>query len=117
MIDVTKIRLSQDQILGGNYGIITKITPAMKYVDNKPTDEIDGYKVEVIAIANKSYDKVSVKVAEKPEISQEDIDAANTPIQISFTGFEAKIYRSYKSNTFELSCKAKSVQFFGNKSK
>ncbi|MCR5432369.1 MAG: hypothetical protein K6E95_07410 [Lachnospiraceae bacterium] len=115
MIDITKIALNIEQIFGGNSAVISRITPAKKYIDGKPTEEIEAYKVEAIAIANRTYDRVCVKVSQRPELSQDQIDAAVDPIQISFEGFEARIYKNFRTNTYELTCKAKSLQVIGNK--
>lgn len=115
MKDITKIQLTFNQIFGGDFAVPVEITEAKKYENGKYTDEVECYKVTALCVCDKSYDKVVVKVLEKPPVTNEEIQKAQTPMQIRFQDFTSNLYRDYKNNTYQLTCKARALQIVANK--
>ena len=103
-MEITKVRLTLSSLTNDGPAIVTSVSEAHRFEDGKVTDEIEGYKVEVVATGN-GFEKFSVKVAEKPAIS----DAMLGKASVDFDGFEAKPYKDFRNNTVGISCKAKSV--------
>ncbi len=68
-----------------------------------------------MAVDDKSYNKFVVKVAEKPSFTQEQIDNATSPLYVTFKEFEGRIYKNFKTGTYEISCKAQSVHLVNAK--
>lgn len=108
---ITDIILNQEQILGGDRAILTRISEGKKFVNGHYTDEIDCYKLEVVCVADKSFDKVIVKLPsdKTPGITQEQIEASTSPVYVKFEGLTGKFYMSNITNRYELSCKATAV--------
>ena len=109
-MEFKKIRLLQGQVFGSEKLLVTKVFPVMKFVDGHYTQDVDHYNVEGVAVDDKTYDKVTVKVAEKPSFTQEQIDNATSPLYVTFKEFEGRIYMNYKTGKPEVTCKAQSAQ-------
>jgi hypothetical protein len=114
-MDITKIRLSSQQVLGDDTAIMIEQKPLYAYKNNVRLDEQIGMTFDVLAFQNGSMDKVSVKVegATAFNVSQDELIEANKTLNfyfIKFSGFEAKPYNSSNSKTMLLSCSAKSAE-------
>ena len=104
MFDLSKLIITEPCLSNGGKFIILSATPKKQYLDGKYTDVIEGYKVDVCAISN-DFEKFSVTVSEKPDIPEDMYRKA----AVQFVNFEGKIYKNFKSNQYDLACKAKSV--------
>ena len=108
-MDVNNLRIFDSDCLSISGRIILiKIEASRVFEGGKYTDVIDYYKATCIFPDN-GYEKVIVKIQQKPQITQEVIDSAQNPIYCNFEDFEAKFYRDFKKNSVGISCKAKSV--------
>ena len=104
-MDLTRLNITLETLSKNQPLILTDIAEIRKY-DNENKrylDEIEAFKVGVVAIGN-GYEKFTVKVKQKPPM------AADSQMQVEFAGFEAKIYRDFRNNTYALSCSADSVK-------
>lgn len=70
--------------------IALSISPAYAYENGKRTETIDGYTMEVV-LPDLGFEKLRIKVSEKPKFEQADIDASST-FAVKFEGFSAKFY-------------------------
>ncbi|WP_395549394.1 MULTISPECIES: hypothetical protein [unclassified Lacrimispora] len=109
-MDVSKLYLSTESLAGkGSKRIyITSCKEVTSYVDGKATDSIENYRIECVFPDNQ-YEKVIIKVTDKPPVTQEMIDKAESPITVSLQDLECKLYRDFKNNTYSISCKAKAL--------
>lgn len=71
--------------------IALSVSPAYAYENGKKTETIEGYTVEIV-LPDLGFEKLRVRISEKPKFSQADIDAADTPFAVKFEGFSAKFY-------------------------
>jgi hypothetical protein len=113
---INQIRLNMDSItLAGNKVRLIGIRPTHEYKDNAMTDNIIGTTYNCVAEEN-NFEKFRVKVDNiNPIISAEQLEESKTPIYISFQDFEGKLYKSWKTNTWAITCKAKSASIVKSK--
>lgn len=71
--------------------IALSVSPAYAYENGKRTETVEGYAVEIV-LPDLGFEKLRVRISEKPKFSQADIDAADTPFAVKFEGFSAKFY-------------------------
>ena len=84
-MDARKLRIAPESL--GNKLLLTDVIPYKKYVDNKPTDEIEGYRY-VVACTAHGLDKLSIKIAGKQLME----DPAGGYPAVTFTGLEIRPY-------------------------
>ena len=61
-MDARKLRIAPESL--GSKLLLTEVASYKKYVDNKPTDEIEGYRY-VVACVDHGLDKLSIKIPGK----------------------------------------------------
>lgn len=109
-MDLTKVKPTMESLLGGKTAVLLSVRESFAFdSDNHATQTVDGYRVEVVLPEN-SYEKLTVKVMLKPMITQEQLDAAETPIRCTFDSFDCRIYRDFKNGGYGISCRAKAMQ-------
>lgn len=84
-MDNMKLRISPRSL--GDKMLLAQVVPFRKYIDGKPSDEVEGYRY-VVALPAHNLDKISVKI---PGKQQMDDPAGGFPA-VTFTGLEVKPY-------------------------
>ena len=91
---LNNLRLPLEIVARSEEVLVTEVTPFKDYIDGKPSENIAGYKYNVVCPANK-YEPLAVKIRQsQPTITNEEIDAAGGSIKVTFVGFEGKFYRT-----------------------
>ena len=108
-MDITKLSINLPAITKDKPAIVTAINPIKNYKDGRYTDEVVGFRVEAVATGN-GYEKFSVNVLEQPNILENELGT----VAVTFEKFEAKIYKDYKNNRYDISCKAQRVVIIDN---
>lgn len=108
-MDLTKLNVPLSALTKDKPVVVTSVSEVHEFKDGRSTDEIVAYRVEVVATGN-SFEKFTVKVTEKPMITEEQLGKA----VVSFVDFEGKIYRDFKNNRYDISCKARAVNVVKN---
>lgn len=110
MLRITSIILTLLQVAKSTEVLVTEVKSYKNYIDGKPSDEIAGYKYEVVCPANK-YESFSVKIPQAaPTITTEMLEAAGGSIKATFKGFEGKFYRDSRSGEYLFTAKATEVE-------
>lgn len=110
MFTPNKPILSLHQVALSNEVLITGLSPFREYIDGKPSENIAGYKYNVVCPANK-YESINVKIRQAtPTITNEQIEAAGGSIKATFKGFEGKFYRDSRSGEYLFTAKATEVE-------
>lgn len=106
------LELSLEDIAKSVTCYLTRMFPYYKFDNGNKTDEIIGYNYEC-ALPDNMYEKIVVKVEEKvPSIASETLEEGSIPV--TFEGFVGKFYKDFKTNSYKLSCKAKSILILDN---
>lgn len=109
MIKPENLIISLETVAGSKKVILVNTAESKVYKDGKVTEEIDGYRYEVVALDNK-YEKFQVKVeGTNPIVTQEAIDASDKPIYVTFDGFEGRFYMNSQSHSYMFTAKAKNM--------
>lgn len=88
--------------------ILLSVRPDYEYVNNKITDNLIGYKYDIVE--DISFEKLTVKVASiTPVMTQEQIDNAKDRIYVTFNNAIAKPYRNTSTGNYDLSISANSI--------
>ncbi|MBR5368267.1 MAG: hypothetical protein IK138_03185 [Lachnospiraceae bacterium] len=103
-MDISKLKLNWASITNDKPAILVSCSEAFKFENGKYTDEVDHYKVYV-CLLGMEWEKVAVKVTEKPVITEEMFGKA----RVHFEGFTAKFYRNSNTGHYDVSCNAKSL--------
>ena len=91
---INNIKLELKQVANSEEVILIGVIPFKDYIDGKPSENIAGYKYNVVCPANK-YEPLAVKIRQsQPTITNEQIEAAGGSIKVTFVGFEGKFYRT-----------------------
>ncbi len=94
MLKITDFRFSLLMVAKSEEVLVTEATPFKDYTDGKPSENIAGYKYNVVCPTNK-YEPLAVKIRQsQPTITNEQIEAAGGAIKVTFVGFEGKFYRT-----------------------
>lgn len=109
-MELSKLLIEPKNVLRGeDLAILTDIRESHPYENGKANPNIvDGYKLNCVCPSN-GFERITVHVQDKPAITKETLDNAETPVKVRFESPDFKIYRDYRNNTYALSCKAKSV--------
>lgn len=107
-MEISKIKPSLENVAGSKVMILQSVQPSYTYENGHKTDNQDGWSCDFVCLDN-GYEKLRCKVISKIPISQEMIEASESPIKCTLDGFECKIYRDFKNNTYAISCKAKAL--------
>lgn len=106
-MQLSKLNLPLDVIIGGANQILLEVTPYYAYMDGKKSDTILGYRYTVVE--DKNFEKFSVKIPSSvPAISQESIDSSKQRIIVTFDNAIAKPYRT-QSGEYDLSISATGI--------
>ena len=106
---INNIKLELKQVANSEEVILIGVIPFKDYIDGKPSENIAGYKYNVVCPANK-YDPLAVKIRQsQPTITNEEIDAAGGSIKVTFVGFEGKFYRT-SNGDYAFTAKADSME-------
>ena len=92
-MDITKIKLTIQQVANSDTVLITDVRELKEFVDNKVTDKTIGWIYSVVAPANK-YAGFSIKVNDLiPAITKEDLEAKGGTVKAKVKGYEGTIYK------------------------
>ena len=76
---IADLAFPMSQITETNVFVVTKVAVQKKYVDGKPTDEVEG--VSYVLTDTKTYTQIRIKSLETvPVITQEELNASETPV-------------------------------------
>ena len=110
MITIVAFIFTLLQVAKSNEILVVGVKPYKNYIDGKASDEIAGYKYDVVCPANK-YESFSVKIPQAtPTITTEMLEAAGGSIKATFKGFEGKFYRDSRSGEYLFTAKATEVE-------
>lgn len=112
MIRLSGLNIPLEVIFKNNTFILLNVREAKNYEDGKVTNDVIGYRYEVVD--TETFEKFMVKViGTSPVISQESIENSTKKVKVSFTNAVAKPYRTSTGN-YELSIKADSINIVPN---
>lgn len=100
MIKINQCSIDADKTVG-NKLLLTNVQPAYKWVDGKPTRDLEGYKYEV-ASEKLGLDKLSVKIE-----GDQKLEFNGKLEQVKFEGLEMSIY--WRNETPMISAKATNI--------
>lgn len=83
-MNITDLKISNESL--GNKLWLVDVLPVYEYKNNERTDKVCGYKYTV-AMADKSLDKINVKIEGKKQLEKPDGYA-----EVTFSGLELFIY-------------------------
>lgn len=86
-----KKRIPLTNIIGTDVFVALTILPVYRYVDGKRTDEVNGYKYDVVDEIK--YDRYSIKVQGEPLMSNEELQAMREHEKVILQ-FEKQVYIS-----------------------
>ncbi len=107
-LKVNNIRFSLKDIANSDTVVLVSASADREYKDGKATGTIIGTRYQVVCPAAK-YADFSVKVSGPQVITQEEIDAAVTPIEVSFEGFVGRFYRLDGASDYDFTAKADEI--------
>lgn len=88
---IAKLDLNWKNFSKNETAIAVSIAPSYAYENGRRTDTMEGYVVEVV-LPELAFEKMRVKVSEKPQFSQRDIDTASSPLIVKFEDFSARFF-------------------------
>ena len=93
------------------YSVALTILPVYRYVDGKRTDEVNGYKYDVVDEIK--YDRYSIKVQGEPLMSNEELQAMREHEKVMLQFEKPSVYLYYNSQTklYEDSYSAEAVMY------
>ena len=104
-MEITKLKIPIEALSNRGELVLLNVVEVNKYEKGKKTEEVEGYKIEVVAPAN-GYEKFSVRVPDKPTYTEKDFGSA----KIVFDDFKAKVYRNFQTGAYGLTCTASSMR-------
>lgn len=108
MINISKLNLTLEQIIGNAKLQLLHSKPTRQYENGQATDLIIGTTYEVVQHGGE-YEKFFVKVSDvDTAISDEDIVASKEPIFVEFTNATCKLYKD-ASGRIQVSVKADAI--------
>lgn len=91
---ISDITLSMSQVTDSDVFAVTGVSIIKKYVDGKPTDDVDG--IRYLLTDTKTLTQISVKTLEKkPAITQDEIDNAGCLMYVKLP-IEETLIKPYK---------------------
>jgi len=100
MIKLHALKIDVVATLGKRYWL-TEVRPVYKYIDNKKTDEIDGYRYTIV-LPERGLEKISVKIEGKKRI-----DTPDNYVEVDFSNLELYIY--WLSGQPQIGARAKDI--------
>ena len=107
-LKVNNVTLTLEQAAGSSKAILIEAAPDRAYKDGKATDTIIGTRYRVVC-PDAKYVDFPVKVPGPQAITQEEIDAADAPIEVSFKGFVGRFYRPDGAADYAFTSRADSI--------
>ena len=100
MLTIKNIKIDAKQTLGRQL-LLVGVQPVNKYVNGKPTDEIEGYKYNVV-LPERNFEKIAIKI-----LGRQLIEAPNGYLEVEFEGLEVYLY--WWNGKYELGARATGV--------
>lgn len=110
MLDITKIKLTVNQITGNpeGKGILLEERAGYDYVDGKRTENQTHVKYQVVFPEN-NFEKVTVKVPGTKSVVNPEQLAQQGKVNVKFKNLTGKIYRK-NSGEYDISVSADSLE-------
>lgn len=109
MINISKIIFPLNLIAKGDTVLITGFSKVKKYIDNKPTDQVESIRYACVAPMN-HYEGFNVKIqGHTPIITDEELEAKGGSIKVKLKGFEGKFYLD-KSGKYQFTSTATGIE-------
>jgi len=106
-MQLSKLNIPFNIVVNDANIILLGVAPYYEYVDGKKTENLLGYKYNIVE--DKTFEKFSVKIASKaPVITPEQIDSSKERIKVAFENAFAKPYRTF-SGDYDLSVTATGI--------
>lgn len=105
-METKNIVIDFEKTLGSNY-FVCNIEAAHKWIDGVPSDNIDGWKVTIV-LPERSYEKISVKVNEKPSdviFEKRNCLVYFENISAYFYAINNRVYTSLKADSVRIRAK------------
>lgn len=111
MLTIEKLLISLMLINNGSdILLITGVHILKKFVDGKPTDQLDGMRYTCVLPANK-YEQITIKLDNPvPVITPEELEAKGGTVKAKAKGFEGRFYKDNKSGDYRFTAKATSLE-------
>lgn len=93
--------------LGQTMLLVSEAEAYTKFVEGNVTDEIIGYKYDLV-LCDYNWDKITVKIESTQPIINFDSQNGSAPIKVQLTGLQANPY--IQNNRVALSFKATSIK-------
>ncbi len=101
-MNINSIVIDSRKTIGGKT-ILTKVSPVYVYNNGQRTNEIEGYRYEVV-LPSRSYEKLTVKIpGEKRLEMPEDCE------EVQFDNLELFVY--WRAGTYDVAAQATDVRF------
>jgi len=107
-LKVNNVKLTFEQAAGSSKAIVIEAAPDKEYKDGKATDTVIGTRYRVVC-PDAKYIDFPVKVAGPQAVTQEEIDASDAPIEVSFKGFVGRFYRPDGAADYSFTSRADSI--------
>ena len=106
-----KKRIPLTNIIGTDVFVALTILPVYRYVDGKRTDEVIGYRYDVVDEIK--YDRYSIKVQGEPLMSNEELQAMreHEKVMLQFENPSVYLYYSSPTKCYEDSYSAEAVMY------
>lgn len=103
-IDIKNIKIDVQRTFGETLLVVGNPRPVNKYVNGKATDEIEAFRYPLLSTLN--WRPLNIKVKQKdPSIVYE-----GTPIPVSFTNLEGKLWQDSKTQDINISLTADTIK-------
>ena len=114
MIKIIDINFTIDQIAKSDIVLITAVRELFRYdASGKRTDELEGYRYNVVAPENK-YVEFDFK-APTAAITQEQLDAAKGGgVKAKVKGFKGRFYFNSRIKDYAFTATAEAIEVLGN---
>ena len=106
-----KKRIPLTNIIGTDVFVALTILPVYRYVDGKRTDEVCGFRYDVVDEIK--YDRYSIKVQGEPLMSNEELQAMreHEKVMLQFENPSVYLYYSSQTKCYEDSYAADAVMY------
>lgn len=106
-----KKRIPLTNIIGTDVFVALTILPVYRYVDGKRTDEVCGFRYDVVDEIK--YDRYSIKVQGEPLMSNEELQAMreHEKVMLQFENLSVYLYYSSQTKCYEDSYAADAVMY------
>lgn len=108
MLNIVDIIIDSEKTVGKNL-LLTAIRPYYEYNGAKKSDNIIGYKYEIV-MPERKFEKINVKIVGTQRI---DFDETSSCLPIILEGLQLKVY--WMSGTYNLTATANNVKVSSKK--